>query len=149
MDAMMIIWHPQRKSSSDYDDNCCRYCFVKSTRLRTAHFLNRPYIENISMRLDLISIFHSYSWPYFFLNINDCIRKVNSSSYFGSMAVILKSMLWMDVKMFVAPCTTHSRVSGIAIGVHQERNTGSFLEHKGNTPEKWPSTKTTWQKKSK
>ena len=71
-------------------------------------------------------------------------KKLNSISYFGSMAVILKSMLWMDVKMFVAPCTTHSRVSGIAIGVHQERNTGSFLEHKGRTPEKWPSTKTTW-----
>ena len=146
MDAMMIIWHPQRKSSSDYDDNCCRYCFVKLTRLRTAHFLNRPYIENIFMRVDLISIFSIliHGRIVIFLNINDWIWKVTSSSYFGSMAVILKSMLWMDVKMFVAPCTTHSRVSGIAMGVHQERKTGSFLEHKGKTPEKWPSTKTTW-----
>ena len=69
-----------------------------------------------------------------------------SMTYFGSMEVNLKSMLWMDVKMFVAPCTTHSRVSGIAIGVHQERKTGSFREHNGKTPEKWPSTRTTYVK---
>ena len=69
-----------------------------------------------------------------------------SMTYFGSMEVNLKSMLWMDVKMFVAPCTTHSRVSGIAIGVHQERKTGSFREHNGKTPEKWPSTRTTYIK---
>ena len=95
---------------------------------------NRKYHYEISL-ISRTEIFCQSKW---------FAKKLNSISYFGSMAVILKSMLWMDVKMFVAPCTTHSRVSGIAIGVHQERNTGSFLEHKGKTPEKWPSTKTTW-----
>ena len=51
----------------------------------------------------------------------------------------------MEVKIFVAPCTTHSLVSGIAMGVHQDRNTGSFREHSGKTPEKWPSTNTTYK----
>lgn len=59
------------------------------------------------------------------------------------MEVILKSMLWMDVKIFVAPCTTHSRVSGMAMGVHHDKKTGSLREQRGNTPENRPSIKTT------
>jgi len=45
--------------------------------------------------------------------------------------------------MFVAPWTTHSLVSGMAIGVHQDRKTGSLREQSGKTPEKRPSIKTT------
>ena len=67
-------------------------------------------------------------------------------TYFASIDVILKSMLWIEVKIFVAPWTTHSRVSGIAIGVHHDRKTGSLREHKGNTPENRPSIKTTCKK---
>ena len=60
------------------------------------------------------------------------------------MVVILKSIEWMEVKILVAPCTTHSRVSGIAMGVHHDRKTGSFREQRGRTPEKRPSIRTTW-----
>ena len=69
-------------------------------------------------------------------------------TYFESMLVILKSMLWIEVKMFVAPWTTHSLVSGIAIGVHHDKNTGSFREQRGNTPENLPSIKTTCKKRT-
>ena len=62
------------------------------------------------------------------------------------MEVILKSMLWIEVKMLVAPWTTHSRVSGIAMGVHQDTKTGSFREQRGNTPENLPSIKITCKK---
>lgn len=41
------------------------------------------------------------------------------------------SIEWMLVKTFVAPCTTHSRVSGIATGVQLAKNTGSFRLHSG------------------
>lgn len=41
------------------------------------------------------------------------------------------SMECMEVNTLVAPCTTHSRVSGMAIGVHVARNTGSFRLHRG------------------
>ena len=41
------------------------------------------------------------------------------------------SMAWMEVKTLVAPCTTHSLVSGMATGVQVARNTGSFREHSG------------------
>ena len=36
-----------------------------------------------------------------------------------------------DVKMLVAPWATHSRVSGMAMGVHVATNTGSFRLHRG------------------
>jgi hypothetical protein len=40
-------------------------------------------------------------------------------------------MEWMVVNTFVAPCTTHSLVSGIATGVQVARNTGSFRLQSG------------------
>ena len=64
-------------------------------------------------------------------------------AHFSSMEAILKSMVWVEVKMLVAPCTTDSRVSGMAIGVHHEMKTGSFREHSGRIPEKRPSISTT------
>ena len=69
-----------------------------------------------------------------------------NEAYLVSMEVILKSMLWMEVKMFVAPCTTHSLVSGMATGVHHDKKTGSLREQSGNTPENLPSIKTTCKK---
>lgn len=41
------------------------------------------------------------------------------------------SIEWIVVNTFVAPWTTHSRVSGIAIGVQVAMNTGSFRLHRG------------------
>ena len=67
-------------------------------------------------------------------------------AYLESMEVILKSMLWMEVKMFVAPCTTHSWVSGIATGLHYDKKMSSFREQSGNTQENIPSIKTTRKK---
>ena len=59
------------------------------------------------------------------------------------MDAILKSMVCVEVKMLVAPCTTDSRVSGMAMGVHHEMKTGSFREHSGRIPENRPSIRTT------
>ena len=65
--------------------------------------------------------------------------------YLRSMCINFMSMAWMEVKTLVAPWTTHSRVSGIATGVHMATNTGSFREHRGSwNGKKWPSTNTTW-----
>ncbi|CAG9816766.1 unnamed protein product [Phaedon cochleariae] len=41
------------------------------------------------------------------------------------------SIEWMDVNTLVAPCTTHSLVSGMATGVHVARKTGSLRLHSG------------------
>lgn len=40
----------------------------------------------------------------------------------------------IDVNTLVLPCTTHSRVSGIAIGVQVAKNTGSSRDDKGKNP---------------
>lgn len=53
------------------------------------------------------------------------------TTHFLSMWMNFMSMEWMEVNTFVAPCTTHSRVSGIAMGVHVARNTGSLRLHNG------------------
>lgn len=47
------------------------------------------------------------------------------------MCMIFISIEWIVVKTFVAPCTIHSRVSGIAIGVQVAKNTGSLRLHSG------------------
>ena len=47
------------------------------------------------------------------------------------MCTIFISIECIVVNTFVAPCTTHSRVSGIAIGVHVAKNTGSLRLHNG------------------
>jgi hypothetical protein len=47
------------------------------------------------------------------------------------MCTIFMSIEWMVVKTFVAPWATHSLVSGMAIGVHVAKNTGSFRLHNG------------------
>lgn len=52
-------------------------------------------------------------------------------TYFLSMCIIFMSIEWIVVNTFVAPCTMHSRVSGIAIGVHVAKNTGSLRLHSG------------------
>lgn len=44
------------------------------------------------------------------------------------------SIEWTEVNTFVLPWTTHSRVSGIAIGVQVAKNTGSSRDDKGRTP---------------
>lgn len=41
------------------------------------------------------------------------------------------SIEWIEVKTLVLPWTTHSRVSGIATGVHVARKTGSERLHRG------------------
>lgn len=41
------------------------------------------------------------------------------------------SIEWMEVKTDVDPWTTHSRVSGMATGVHVARNTGSLRLQSG------------------
>lgn len=57
--------------------------------------------------------------------------KIVISTYLRSICMNFISMECIDVKTLVAPCTTHSRVSGIATGVHVAMNTGSFREHSG------------------
>ena len=52
-------------------------------------------------------------------------------------------MLWTVVKILVAPWTTHSRVSGMATGVHRAISTGSLRLHSGKYETKCPSTKIT------
>lgn len=60
-----------------------------------------------------------------------CEKFEKHSTYFLSMCIIFISIEWIVVNTFVAPCTMHSRVSGIAIGVHVAKNTGSFRLHNG------------------
>jgi len=56
----------------------------------------------------------------------------------------LMSMACTEVKTEVEPCTTHSLVSGMAIGVHLARKTGCCRGHKlGGRCRKWPWTNTT------
>lgn len=52
----------------------------------------------------------------------------------------------MVVKIFVAPCTILSLVSGKTTGVHEARKTNSFRLQTGTKGKKWPSTKTTYKK---
>lgn len=54
----------------------------------------------------------------------------------------------MVVKIFVAPCTILSLVSGKTTGVHEARKTNSFRLQTGTKGKKWPSTKTTYKKNS-
>lgn len=55
-------------------------------------------------------------------------------TYILSMYRNFMSMEWMDVKTLVLPCTTHSRVSGMASGVQVARNTGSSRDDNGKQP---------------
>lgn len=64
------------------------------------------------------------------LIINTYLYKT-SSTYFLSICAIFISIECIVVKTFVAPCTTHSRVSGMAIGVHVAKNTGSLRLQSG------------------
>lgn len=59
------------------------------------------------------------------------VRLLRKTTYFLSMCMNFMSIECMVVKTFVAPWTTHSRVSGIAIGVQVARNTGSLRLHNG------------------
>jgi len=73
---------------------------------------------------------------------------LRSHTYLQSIETILKSIVWVDVKMLVAPWTTHSLVSGMAIGVHHDTKTDSFLEQSGRKPENFPSINTIYKLKS-
>lgn len=61
----------------------------------------------------------------------------------------LISIECIDVNTLVAPCTTHSLVSGIATGVQVARKTGSFLLHSGRNDKYRPCTSTTCDNKHK
>lgn len=53
------------------------------------------------------------------------------------------SIEWIVVKIFVAPCTMLSRVSGRTTGVHDARKTNSLRLQTGTNGRKWPSTRIT------
>lgn len=53
------------------------------------------------------------------------------STYLESRWMNFISIEWIEVNTLVLPCTTHSRVSGIATGVHVARNTGSLRLQSG------------------
>lgn len=65
-------------------------------------------------------------------------------TYFLSIWMNFMSIEWIVVKTEVLPWTTHSRVSGIATGVHVAKKTGSLREQSGRNETKWPSTRTTF-----
>lgn len=60
--------------------------------------------------------------------------RTSCATYIASRYRNFMSMEWMDVKTLVLPWTTHSRVSGIAMGVQVARKTGSSRDDKGRTP---------------
>lgn len=65
-------------------------------------------------------------------------------TYTLSICVNFMSIEWIVVKTDVFPWTTHSRVSGMAIGVQVARKTGSFRLQSGRQLTKWPCTSTTF-----
>lgn len=69
------------------------------------------------------------------------------NTHFLSTCIIFMSIECIVVKTFVAPCTTHSLVSGMAMGAQAAKNTGSFRLHSGKNDKKCPLMRTTWKQK--